>query len=77
MKDLQDSILQEAIFDALWKFEQPKIIVLVFIPYMIYFLVCNIYFFECMLQAVDRPISIFEMVCTEEQYDCFAQLFEL
>ena len=74
--DLQGSILQEAIFDALWRFEQPKIIGYVFIPYMIYFIVCQVYFFECMLHDVNRPISLFVGFCEPDEYDCFGKAFE-
>ena len=67
--DLQGSILQEAIFDALWRIEQPRIIVWVFIPYLIYFIVCNVYFCECMLAGLNRPISLFAGYCADEYDD--------
>ena len=74
--DLQGSILQEAIFDSLWKIEQPKIIGFVFLPYMIYFIVSNFYFYECMLDKIDRPISVFASYCDPKELDCIQQTIE-
>ena len=69
---MQGSILQEAIFDALWRIEQPRIIGWVFIPYLIYFIVCNVYFCECMLNGLNRPLSLFAGYCSEDDVeDCF------
>ena len=74
--DLQGSILQEAIFDASWRIEQPRIISFVFLPYMLYFIVCNFYFYECMMSEVGRPISMFSGYCDEDQPDCVEKTVE-
>ena len=75
-EDLQSTILQEAIFDALWYREQPLIFGYVFMPYMAYFLTTNIYFVECMVQNINRPIGLFDWICGEENSGCFEDAWE-
>ena len=74
--DLQGTILQEAIFDALWKHEQPLIFTAVFMPYLVYFITVNFYFAECMVRDLNRPIGLFSGYCGEDNPSCFEVYME-
>ena len=41
-----------------------------FLPYLIYFVVCNFYYYECMLIGSGRPASAFSPFCPDDDQNC-------
>lgn len=61
---LQDSILLDAIFQSFWEEQRKKIYKFGFIPFILFFIVANFYYSQCLFASDDdAERSIWFIIC--------------